>query len=115
MFLTPRNVESHFRSALVLLLGGVPDARPRFGLAIKKREEHTFARPPAQRGIHDRLNRLETDPQQSQSRKGQAIKFGSKILFQGILKDLVLGCGMGEQSHRRSKLQIIRIAKNLVD
>jgi len=61
MFITLPNVEFHFRSALVPL-GGVPNARPRFGLAIKKRDEHTFARPPARRGIHDRLNRPETSP-----------------------------------------------------
>jgi len=40
MFLTLPNVELHFRCALVLL-GGVPDAHPRFGLGIvKKREEY---------------------------------------------------------------------------
>jgi hypothetical protein len=69
--------------------------------------------------IRDRFFRLYSvmglaaEAQRSESLKGQAIKLASEIFFQSILKDLVVGCGICEQSHRGSKLHAINITKDI--
>ena len=54
-------------------------------------------------------------PSRSQPFKSQGIGLAIKILLQGSHKDFVVRSNAREQSHRRSKLQIIRVAEDLVD
>jgi hypothetical protein len=60
------------------------------------------------------LGRLERSPSKSQPVKSQAIRLAAKVLLQGVFENFFVGCNVSEQSHRRSKLQVVGITENLL-
>ena len=85
-----------------------------FPSIARRHDRNRFTAPLAREEFFQRY-RPESDIQRSQSLNRQAIRFASKILVQGIPKNPVIGCGIGKQSHRRMKFEIVRGAKNLVN
>src|ERR1700678_1677745 len=58
---------------------------------------------------HTEINSL------SEPLQRERIGLAAKVLVQGVIEDLMVGCDACEQGHRRPEFQIVGIAKDFAD